>query len=225
MSASTHHSTAFLRHGRVRLALHTLRPGGDGGHPLLLLHGLAERTPATPPEFTASWPGPVLGLDFTGHGESDVPVGGGYTAEILMGDVDAALARVGPSTVVGFGLGAWVALLIAGARTRLVRGAVLAEGPGMAGGGTAPTSMAVLGPAEASSEGAAPDPFALVELTHDVRPQDYATSFAHLALQGSEVATPLVVCARWQPPWLQAVVDEPGVVEVDDLAEALALLR
>ena len=36
-----------LRHAKVELALHTLREGE--GRPLLLLHGLGERTPAAVP--------------------------------------------------------------------------------------------------------------------------------------------------------------------------------
>ena len=104
----------LLRHNVVDLALHTLREGAHGATPLLLLHGLGERTPTEAPAWTASWQGPVLGLDFTGHGASTVPTGGGYSAEVLMGDVDVALADVGPCAVAGRGLGAYVALLIAG---------------------------------------------------------------------------------------------------------------
>ena len=61
-----------------------------------------------------------------------------------MADVDVALAELGPSTVVGRGLGAYIALLIAGARPQLVRGAVLCDGPGLFGGGVGPTSATVL---------------------------------------------------------------------------------
>jgi pimeloyl-ACP methyl ester carboxylesterase len=39
----------WLAHGGVRLALHRLRDGSPGARPLLLVHGLGERTPATPP--------------------------------------------------------------------------------------------------------------------------------------------------------------------------------
>ena len=53
-----------------------------------------------------------------------------------MADADAALAHLGPATVYGRGLGAYVALLIAGARPDLVRGAVLDDGPGLVGGGS-----------------------------------------------------------------------------------------
>ena len=105
-------STVELRHNRVCLALHQLRAGG--GRPLLLLHGLGERTPDEPPTYVDNWAGPVFGLDFTGHGASTKPRGGGYTAEILMGDVDAALAHLGAVTILGRGLGAYIGLLAAG---------------------------------------------------------------------------------------------------------------
>lgn len=212
-----------LRHNVIDLALHELRPARGEGVPLLLLHGLGERTPAGAPPWTDGWPGAVHGLDFTGHGASTVPHGGGYSAEVLMGDADTALGHLGPCAVVGRGLGAYVALLIAGARPKLVRGAVLADGPGLTGGGPNPVFGSVLqiphGPHPA------PDPWALAELSRDVRPADYATAFARLVLQVSELRHPLVVTARVRPPWLEAVADEPGVAEATSLADALALLR
>ncbi|MBI4932334.1 MAG: hypothetical protein HY828_00550 [Actinobacteria bacterium] len=97
-------STEFLTHYRVQLALHHLRDGA--GRTLLLLHGLGEQSPTAVPDWAASWPGPVVALDFTGHGASTVPAGGGYSAEILLGDADIALAHLGEATVVGRGLGA-----------------------------------------------------------------------------------------------------------------------
>ncbi len=212
----------LLRHNVVDLALHTLREGAHGATPLLLLHGLGERTPTEAPTWTASWQGPVLGLDFTGHGASTVPTGGGYSAEVLMGDVDVALADVGPCAVAGRGLGAYVALLIAGGRPSSVRGAALLDGPGLAGGGAGPMFGSLLqlpvGPH------AAPDPWALAELSRDVRPADYASSFARLALQVQDLSHPLVVGARVRPPWLEAVVNEPGVVEAASSTEAIELL-
>ena len=86
-------STDFITHNRIRLALHTLR-GGEG-HALLLLHGLGEQSPTTAPAFTADWAGPVMALDFTGHGASTVPMGGGYSAETMLADADIALAHLG----------------------------------------------------------------------------------------------------------------------------------
>jgi len=201
--------TAFVRHNAVHLAVHPLRPGR--GKALLLLHGLGECSPSTLPEWAEPWPGPVHALDFTGHGASTVPRGGGYTAEVLMGDADAALARLGPSTIVGRGLGAYVALMIAGSRPDHVRGAILCDGPGLAGGSTeAPSGL--VSTVDPDAHGA-PDAWALIELAHDVRPPDYATSFVQLATQRSGLATPITVCAVVRPPWLKAVVAEPGVVE------------
>src|SRR5437667_11101101 len=121
-----------IRHANVELALHTLRDGS--GRPLLLLHGLGERSPHQAPDSTAAWSGPVLALDFTGHGDSSVPSGGGYSAELLMADVDVTLAEIGEATLLGRGLGAYIAVLIAGARPSLVRGAILDDGPGLFGG-------------------------------------------------------------------------------------------
>lgn len=207
----------MLRHNHVDLALHHVAEGV--GRPLLLLHGLAERTPDSRPLVTAAWPGPVYGLDFTGHGGSTVPAGGGYSCEVLMGDVDTALAELGPCTILGRGLGAYVGLLIAGARTDLVQGAVLADGPGLAGGSTGPSSSTYHRPADA--DGSAPDPFALLELSTDIRPPDYVAGFARLVLALSPLATPLVVAARQRPPWLEAVANEPGVVS-EGIAEGLA---
>jgi pimeloyl-ACP methyl ester carboxylesterase len=206
-----------LRHSRVELALHRLRDGT--GRPLLLLHGLGERSPVRPPAGVEPWPGPIWALDFTGHGESDVPRGGGYTAECLMGDADAALAELGPATIRGRGLGAWVALLVAGARPREVRGAILSDGPGLAGGGARPGSPAI--PWVDPEASAPPDPFALVELSRDVRPPEYATAFVRLANELSGLARPLTVCAVERPEWLRATLEEPGV-EAAPLAAALA---
>lgn len=210
-------SVELLRHNRIELALHTLRDGE--GTPLLLLHGLGERSPRSVPAHSAAWRGPVTALDFTGHGASTIPVGGGYTAEILMADVDAALERLGAATVVGRGLGAYIGLLIAGARADRVRGAVLADGPGLSGGPSVPTSQPVITMPPVDSP---PDPYALAELGRDLRPPDYATAYSRLALQGSELDHPVTVVARFRPAWLEAVAAEPGVAEAASIADALA---
>jgi pimeloyl-ACP methyl ester carboxylesterase len=199
----------WLRHGRVQLALHRLRDGS--GRPLLLLHGLGLSTPQEVPGEVAAWPGPVHGLDFTGHGRSTIPTGGGYTAELLMADADAALAELGEVTVVGRGVGAYVALLLAGGRPELVRGAVLADGPGLAGSGGKPSSSHIA--AVDAGAGAPPDPYALVDLSRDIRPPDYATTFVRQANQLSGLEWPIHVAAIQRPDWLTAVVAEPGVRE------------
>lgn len=213
--------TTYLTHNKVRLALHRLRDGqpGTATHSLLLLHGLGERSPQSAPPWADGWSGPVYALDFTGHGDSTVPSGGGYSAEILLADADAAVAELGTVTVVGRGLGAYIALMLAGARAADVRGAVLCDGPGLAGGAVGPTSQSfhVLAPRESP-----PDPYVLLELSQDLRPPDYATLFVRLAVEGSGMDEPIAVAAIVRPAWLEAVVGEVGATPVS-IEEALAL--
>lgn len=212
-----HHRITTLTHNKIKLALHHLSEGD--GRPLLLLHGLGEASADRVPPWAAAWPGPVTALDFTGHGRSTVPSGGGYSAETIMADADAALAELGEVTIVGRGLGAYVALMLAGARATQVRGAVLADGPGLAGGAIGPTSQSfVTLPPRATP----PDPYALFELSRDLRPPDYATLFVRLAVEGSGMDEPIIVSAIVRPPWLEAVVGEMGVA-VAPLTEALAV--
>ena len=202
--------TEFLLNGSLRLALHTLAEGE--GRPLLLLHGLGEQSPMSRPEWTSAWNGPVLALDFTGHGESDVPVSGGYTPEGLMSDVDAVLAEHGPVTIVGRGFGAWVGLLVAGARTSQVHGVVLFDGSGAVGGGSQPPTPYVnVLPASGTTK---PDPYALLELSRDPRPPDYALDYVRFILEDSEIENPIVVSARIRPEWLAAVASDIGVIEL-----------
>jgi pimeloyl-ACP methyl ester carboxylesterase len=211
-----------LVHARARLALHRLADGDGSHHPLLLLHGLGERSPDGVPGGLDPWPGPVVALDFSGHGASSRSNGGGYTAELLMADADAAVRHLGPVTVHGRGLGAYIALLIAGARPDAVRGAILADGPGMIGGGTGPMSSLVSpGLGQPEPEGA-PDPYALVELNRDPRPTDYASAFTAMAMHATTLRTPIAVVAVTRPAWLDAIVPEPGV-ETMTLDEALVL--
>jgi pimeloyl-ACP methyl ester carboxylesterase len=209
----------FLTHCKQSLALHELKSGASGSRPLLLLHGLGERAPDRLPSVFADWPGEVHALDFTGHGLSPRPKGGGYTAEILMADADQALAELGPLTVCGRGLGAYVALLLAGGRAREVLGAILCDGPGLAGGGSQPTSPRIIHP-DPVAQGT-PDPFALAEISSDLRPPDYTMSFFRQAMQLGRLERTVTVCARHRPEWLSAVADASGT-EVTSLDEALA---
>jgi pimeloyl-ACP methyl ester carboxylesterase len=214
-------TTRTLTHNKVRLALHELRGATDEGRrPLLLLHGLGETSLTAAPAWAASWPGAVHALDFTGHGSSTVPRGGGYSAELLLADADTALAALGEATVVGRGIGAYIALMLAGARATTVRGAVLCDGPGLAGGAIGPTSQSFVSLPPASRP---PDPYALFELSRDLRPPDYATLFARLAVEHSGLDEPIAVAAVVRPPWLAAVVDEVGVT-VTSLERAIASL-
>ncbi|MEP4649705.1 MAG: alpha/beta hydrolase [Ilumatobacter sp.] len=218
----------MLRHNRIDLALHILRAepvdSRNPSRPLLLLHGLGDRSPESVPAWVAAWPGPIAALDFTGHGASTCPASGGSSPEPLMADVDQALAHLTDDdpdrsiTVLGRGLGAYIALQIAGARASQVHGAILVDGPGLAGGPTGPSSQAVFA---LETNGTTPDPYALVELGRDLRPGDYAVSFVNLANAGAPIANPITVASSFRPKWLDAVVDSPGVVEAT-LADALA---
>lgn len=213
-------TTVILQHNKVQLALHELRAGT--ARPLLLLHGLAERTPGAVPAHLVAWPGPVWGLDLSGHGASSVAIGAGYFCEALMGDVDIAIAHLGPVTLFGRGLGAYVGLLAAGGRAEQVRGAILTDGPGLAGGGPSPSSPAVPIQLGFPPPGGTPDPWALYELTRDVRPPDYAATFARQASTRSGLDTAIAAVGVNRPPWLEGVIAEPGVIECS-LPEALAL--
>lgn len=221
MSAGT---STTLRHGKIDLVLHHLRDAIDAtARPLLILHGLGEASPTTAPRWAEQWPGSIDALDFTGHGRSTLPRGGGYTAELLLGDADAALAALTDGddtkmiTVVGRGLGAYIALQLAGARASQVHGAVLVDGPGLAGGPTGPTSQSFF---SLPTDGTVPDPYALVELGRDLRPPDYATLFVRLALEGSNLDHPIAVASVFRPEWLEAVAREHGILDVT-LSEAL----
>ena len=207
-----------LTHARIILALHELRAATNGVRPLLLLHGLGMRSPDELPKELAPWSGPIYALDFTGHGDSTIPMGGGYTAETLIGDVDAAIEHLGDVTLLGRGLGAYIALLTAGARADAVKGAILCDGPGIGGGGPEPGTPTVVR-VDANAP-APPDPYALAELSKDVRPPDYAIEFAHLA--HAHMRNPIAIVARARPEWLQAVADEIAAAPMS-LADALRM--
>ena len=198
----------MLAHGRVPLALHTLRSGA--GPTLLVLHGLGERTAPEPPPKTVDWPGSIHGLDFTGHGESGLPIGGGYAPEWLAADADVALAHLGPLSVWGIGLGGYVALLLLGSRPGDVGGIVIADGPGLVGGDDVLTPALVGRPTSTTT----PDPTAIAELSIDRRPAVYAIE-QHEQVLAADPNGRIVVCAAERPQWLGALIGRPGVIEAD----------
>ncbi|AOY94405.1 alpha/beta hydrolase [Cupriavidus sp. USMAA2-4] len=215
----------LLRHHRLHLALHTLKPGP--GPALLLLHGLGEASPGALPPGYAAWPGAVHALDFTGHGKSDLPRGGGYSCEHLMADADIALAHLGSATLAGRGLGGYVGLMLAGARPALVRGVLVLDGPGLAGGVAVDSNPHI--PVVDTARRGAPDPYAIADLATEMRPPRYAVNYArlaaqHAAQQSAQQAAPvppLAVCCREHPEWLLAVMAELGLAPTP-LTEALA---
>ena len=118
-----------LVRGPAELALHTLRVGA--GRPLLLPARAGRASPrarARPPGGLAR-AGLRPRLHRPRRSRPSRP-DGGYTAEVADGDADAALAELGPATVVGRGLGAYVALLLSGARADNVQGRHPAGRPG-----------------------------------------------------------------------------------------------
>ena len=97
-----------------------------------------------------------------------------------------------------------MALLLAGARPEAMRGGLILDGPGLTGGGT--TSNPSI-PVPDLQQCAPPDPYAIADLSNDVRPPGYAASFAMLAAQQSPLDVPVTVCARERPAWLVAVTE------------------
>jgi pimeloyl-ACP methyl ester carboxylesterase len=176
-----------LKSGRIRVALHELRAGPRPT--LLLLHELWSRGTDLA-AVAAAWPGGrVLALDFAGHGRSDRVRGGTYSPETLCCGVDAALVEAGRAYLAGFGLGAYVALLAAGARPERVPAAYLLPGEGMDGGGSKPDWDMPLETfyghvaeqlAAAGAESADADPM-LRSCAGDLRPTDYAFAYAERA--------------------------------------------
>lgn len=197
----------WLTVGRLRLALHTLRLAAeaDAAAPLLLLHGLGERSPSQVPAEYRAWPGAVLALDFTGHGGSSIPVGGGYTCEALMVDAVTAVKAVGPCTLVGRGLGAYVALMATAVCADLVRGTVLRDGPGLAGGGDG--SLSPWLPSVAAPSQFSPDPQALADLATDVRHPAAAARWAQLVREASPLKAPVHFCLSERPLWALVAAD------------------
>jgi len=205
-------------HHRVELALHPLRDAP--GPALLCLHAVG----GSALEFAhaaRAWPGPVFALDFAGHGASGRIRGGAYRPEILAGDADAALARIGQASLAGVGVGAYVALLVAGARPDAVPAALLLPGAGLAGGGSAPDPDRDTGEEWRDLGPPLPgcDP-AVRRLERDLRPPDYAEAFAkgarRLLLAEGDFA---------RPAWWDAVRACPSAAPAPrDLAGGLASL-
>jgi pimeloyl-ACP methyl ester carboxylesterase len=208
----------------VALALHTLRAGA--GDALLCLHAL-RGSAADWAEAAAGWPGPVYALDFAGHGASDWLAGGSYTPELLAGDADVALARLGTARVAGAGLGAYVALLLAGARPEHVPAVLLLPGAGLAGSGPEPDPAHEPSLAWARLRDALPppderpafDPFTTL-LERELRPPDYAATFAARARR-----LLLVEDGEPRPPWWQTAARAAAAERIAAASTAEALAR
>ncbi len=219
---------APLRHGRVTLSLYALR-GGEGGSALLCLHAL-RGSAADFAELAPGWPGPVYALDFAGHGRSGWCAGGVYSPELLAGDADSALARIGAACLAGAGIGAYVALLLAGARPEHVPAALLLPGAGLAGGGALPDPKREREISEdwlRATDARRPRPEArpasdplLLQLEHDARPVDYAEAFAARARR-----LLLLEDGDARPPWWEAAAASPAAERLSAAGAAQALGR
>ena len=224
-----------LQHGRVSLALHALRPQDSGGEEpgrqrhtptLLLLHALGGSS-ADWGSDVRTWPAPVYALDFSGHGDSEWLPGGGYTPEGFAVEADRALAELGPDIcVAGAGLGAYVTLLLSGARPNQVSGSLLVPGRGLEGGGPLPDFEDTTRPRDPLLQPARPasaeatDPL-VFSCECDIRPVDYAEEFARRVRR---LFVPLRAAAYGPAPWLEAVTRYAAEAPATTLAEALRTL-
>jgi pimeloyl-ACP methyl ester carboxylesterase len=202
----------------VSLELHELRAAP--GQALLCLHAVGGSA-ADFRDAAALWPGPVFAIDFAGHGRSEPLRGGAYHPEMLAGDADAALAQIGAARLLGRGVGAYVALLLAGGRPDLVPAALLLPGAGLEGGGVAPDFLNDT--RERWNDLAPPlpgcDP-AVRRLERDLRPPDYAASFALAARR-----LLFMEDGAGRPPWWEAAQRCPSAATAPaEFSLALALL-
>jgi pimeloyl-ACP methyl ester carboxylesterase len=177
-----------LFHGRAAVELHTLKTAK--GRPLLLLHALGSNSGAWSDTILEWSEGPILAIDFAGHGESSRLRGGAYYPEHFLADADLALEKIGEScAVLGAGIGAYVALMLAGSRADSVLGALLIDGAGLDGVGSQPDDELVFQDvegfetfiAEASTGYAVGTDPLVARCAGDMRPTDYAMSFAQAA--------------------------------------------
>ena len=209
-----------LRHARHHIELHQLSDAA--GPALLFLHALFGRAADAEP-LAALWSGPVYALDFPGHGQSDWLPGGAYYPEYFAASADIALEHIGGAALIGAGLGAYVALLLAGTCPDRIPSTLLLPGEGLAGAGgdpdprRSPPCLDELLRAAKPSKGTYPF-VATIDLA--VRPPEYAQTFAAgarrllLAEDGSA-----------RPPWWNALRTGATTHSVSvDLSEALAQL-
>lgn len=221
-------SVRRVPHGDLTLAVHELRSGSPPA--LLLVHELEGSArswgaAADARAAWASWPGAVYALDLAGHGASDWRQGGAYTPELFAADIDATLAVIGVAVLAGAGVGAYAALLVAGARPELVTATLLLPGRGLSGGGAVPAvakEPALLASVERfATERVAQDvqvdPL-IRTCASDVRPPDYACAFAASARR-----IVLHEDGLERPPWWESLRGQESVaVTRDDLAVTLA---
>jgi pimeloyl-ACP methyl ester carboxylesterase len=213
-----------IRNGRVSLELHPHK-GGEGT-PLLLLHALYGSSAGWGDEIDR-WPGPVFALDFTGHGASGRLRGGAYDYECFLSDADLALRSASGDTsravaLAGAGMGAWYALLLAGARAEQVPACLLAPGAGLAGAGERPDPLDVRPVVPTSEQRAAfrgdADPYVMMA-EREPRPSWFSQPFAQAVRR-----IVLVEDGRERPVWWRAARETAAAITALDLADGLTAL-
>jgi hypothetical protein len=70
-----------------------------------------------------------------------------------------------------------------------------------------------------------PDPWALLELSSDTRPGDYATEHVIQFAQLSGLKPAIAVASIGRPEWLEKTILNNSVVTQTDIAQALALFQ
>ena len=100
---------------------------------------------------------------------------------------------------------------------------VIVDGPGLEGGGAEPPSSNIPGLRVDARVGTAPDSWALLELSTDIRPVEYVRE--HLQQIGalSPLRPAIHVDAIGRPAWLRTALEHEAVVETP-ASEALRLL-
>lgn len=193
-----------LRNISTALALHPMKSGN--GTPLLLLHALGGSSRDWN-GVADDWPGSVFALDLSGHGDSEALHGAAYVPELWASDADTALAHIASeAAVAGAGLGAYVALLLAGARPDLIRAALLLPGNGIDGGGADPSERHTILPVGDNTPDAAYD--ARADAAEQlVRPPRYSVAFAEAARK-----VVLAEDGTRRPPWWTAL---HGIAKVE----------
>lgn len=220
-----------LTHGRTEIELHLKKKGQ--GTAVLLLHELGGSHADFNGVAFDGWPGPVYALDFAGHGASGHVAGNGYYPEYFLADADIAMsaAAVEAKTktksevefvVVGAGIGGYVALMLAAARSERVAAALVLPGRGLGGGGLVPdfgkpgykgleaweAEVAEL----ASHYQPGTDPM-VSACERDLRPAPYVEELAagvrRLLLSDAVVASGEV------PSWWSLAMNAPGYESVD----------
>ncbi len=207
-----------LRHARHHIELHQLSQ--RRGPALLFLHQMFGSSADGEP-LTAAWEGSVYALDFPGHGRSEWLPGGAYYPEYFAASADIALQQIGTAVVAGAGVGAYVALLLAGGRPDLIPAALLLPGVGLAGGGVAPDPSQPLPDfatwSRIKTNGS--DPL-VTGMEMFPRPPDFTQRFAAAARR-----VLLAEDGSARPPWWEEARTSPSAVAVSgSVGEMLAVL-